>query len=100
MATTGREQIPLLPERRQTKAPTWEQVRRTFYDISAFEIYQEGVVKEHFYDELSDIQNLTYLFEKYKFTVERGKPNLRAAKLLKTYIDIIQVKEITNEQPR
>ena len=56
MATTGREQIPLLPERRQTKAPTWEQVRRTFYDISAFEIYQEGVVKEHFYDELSDIQ--------------------------------------------
>ena len=50
--------------------------------------------------ELSDIENLTYLFEKYKFTVERGKPNLRAAKLLKTYIDIIQVKEITNEQSR
>ena len=50
--------------------------------------------------ELSDIENLTYLFEKYKSTVECGKPNLRAAKLLKTYIDIIQVKEITNEQPR
>lgn len=48
--------------------------------------------------ELSDIENLTYLFEKYKFTVERGKPNLRAANLLKTYIDIIQVKELTNEQ--
>ena len=50
--------------------------------------------------ELSDIENLTWFFEKYKSTVERGKPNLRAAKLLKTYIDIIQVKEITNEQPR
>ena len=50
--------------------------------------------------ELSDVENLTYLFEKYKFTVERGKPNLRMAKLLKTYIDIIQVKEITNEQYR
>ncbi len=48
--------------------------------------------------ELSDIENLTYLFEKYKFTVERGKPNLRAAELLKKYIDIIQVKELTNEQ--
>ena len=51
-------------------------------------------------DELSDIENLTYLFEKYKFTVERGKPNLRAAKLLKTYIDVIQAKEAINEQPR
>ena len=50
--------------------------------------------------ELSDVESLTYLFEKYKFTVERGKPNLRMANLLKTYIDIIQVKEITNEQPR
>jgi hypothetical protein len=48
-------------------------------------------------DELSDIENLTYLFEKYKFTVERGKPNLRAANRLKKYIDIIQVKELTNE---
>ena len=50
--------------------------------------------------ELSDIENLTYLFEKYKFTVERGKPNLRLANLLKKYIDIIQVKELTNEQHR
>lgn len=50
--------------------------------------------------ELSDIENLTYLFEKYKFTVERGKPNLRMANLLKKYIDIIQVKELTNEQHR
>jgi thymidylate synthase len=50
--------------------------------------------------ELSDIENLTYLFEKYKSTVERGKPNLRAANLLKTYIDVIQVKEVINEQSR
>lgn len=50
--------------------------------------------------ELSDIENLIYLFEKYKFTVERGKPNVRAANLLKTYIDIIQINKITNEQPR
>ena len=50
--------------------------------------------------ELSDIENLTYLFEKYKFTVEHGKPNLRVANLLKKYIDIIQVKELTNEQHR
>ena len=52
------------------------------------------------YSEPSDIENLTYLFEKYKSTVERGKPNLRAANLLKTYIDVIQVKEAINEQPR
>jgi hypothetical protein len=50
--------------------------------------------------ELSDIENLTWFFEKYKSTVERGKPNLRAANLLKTYIDVIQVKEAINEQPR
>ena len=50
--------------------------------------------------ELSDIENLIYLFEKYKFTVERGKPNLRAANLLKTYIDIIQINNIVNEQLR
>jgi len=50
--------------------------------------------------ELSDIENLTYFFEKYKSTVERGKPNLRAANLLKTYIDTIQVKEAINEQLR
>ena len=43
--------------------------------------------------ELSDIENLTYFFEKYKFTVERGSPNLRAADLLKAYIDVILVKE-------
>lgn len=50
--------------------------------------------------ELSDIENLTWFFEKYKSTVERGRPNLRAANLLKTYIDVIQVKEVINEQPR
>ena len=43
---------------------------------------------------LSDIENLMYLFEKYKFTVEQGKPNPRAAEQLKTYINLIQVKSI------
>jgi hypothetical protein len=42
--------------------------------------------------ELSELENLMYFFEKYKSTVERGKPSLRAANLLKTYIDIIQIK--------
>jgi len=41
--------------------------------------------------ELSDIENLEYFFEKYKLTLERGRPNLRAANLLKTYIDTIQI---------
>ena len=50
--------------------------------------------------ELSDIENLTWFFEKYKSTVERGRPNLRAANLLKTYIDVIQIKEAINEQHR
>jgi hypothetical protein len=47
------------------------------------------------YAELSDIENLTYFFEKYKFSVERGKPNQRLAEQLKTYIDIIQVRGVT-----
>ena len=50
--------------------------------------------------ELSDIENLTWFFEKYKSTLESGRPNLRAANLLKTYIDVIQVKEAMNEQSR
>jgi len=50
--------------------------------------------------ELSDIENLTWFFEKYKSTLERGRPNLRAANLLKTYIDVIQAKEVINEQSR
>jgi hypothetical protein len=50
--------------------------------------------------ELSDIEILKYFFEKYKSTVESGRPNLRVANLLKTYIDIIQVKEGINEQIR
>jgi len=50
--------------------------------------------------ELSELENLVYFFEKYKFTVERGKPNLRAANNLKKYIDIIQIKNSLNEQHR
>ena len=47
---------------------------------------------------LSDLENLEYLYTMYKRTVERGKPNQRMAEQLKTYIDIIQVKTLTDEQ--
>ena len=47
--------------------------------------------------ELSDIDNLKYFFEKYLFSVERGKPNQRMANILKTLIDVILVKNLTNE---
>ena len=49
---------------------------------------------------LSDLENLEYLYTMYKRTVERGKPNQRKAERLKTYIDIIQVKTLKDEQPR
>lgn len=41
--------------------------------------------------ELSDIDSLQYFFDKYKSSLERGKPNQRAANNLKNYIDVIQV---------
>ena len=47
---------------------------------------------------LSELENLEYLYTMYKRTVERGKPNQRMAEQLKTYIDIIQVKTLTDEQ--
>ncbi len=47
--------------------------------------------------ELSDIADLKYFFHKYLFSVERGRPNQRMANNLKTFIDIIQVKNLTNE---
>ena len=40
--------------------------------------------------ELSDIDSLKYFFEKYLFSVERGKPNQNGATILKLWIDIIQ----------
>jgi hypothetical protein len=40
--------------------------------------------------ELSDIDSLKYFFEKYLFSVERGKPNQNGATILKMWIDIIQ----------
>jgi len=42
--------------------------------------------------ELSDVDDLKYLFEKYLITVKRNKPNQKAANLLKTMIDVTQVK--------
>ena len=42
--------------------------------------------------ELSDLDRLIYFFEKYKFSVESGKPNQRAAAILKLWVDIIQQK--------
>jgi len=49
---------------------------------------------------LSELENLEYLYTMYKRTVEKGKPNQRMAKQLKTYIDIIQVKTLMDEQSR
>ena len=48
--------------------------------------------------ELSDADNLEYFFHQYLSSVKRGKPNQRMANNLKTLIDIIQVKTITNEK--
>lgn len=50
--------------------------------------------------ELSDIDSLKYFFHKYLFSVERGKPNQKMASNLKAFIDVIQVKNLTNEQTR
>jgi hypothetical protein len=47
--------------------------------------------------ELSDIDSLKYFFEKYLFSVERGKPNQNGATILKMWIDIIQQKHLKNE---
>lgn len=41
---------------------------------------------------LSDMDSLEYFFDKYKFSVKRGKPNQKMANNLKLYIDLIQVK--------
>ena len=50
--------------------------------------------------ELLNIDSLKYFFNKYLFSVERGKPNQKAANNLKTLIDTIQVNNLTNEQTR
>jgi hypothetical protein len=50
--------------------------------------------------ELSDTDSLKYFFHKYISSVESGKPNQRMANDLKSIIDVIQVKNLTNEQPR
>jgi len=50
--------------------------------------------------ELSDVDSLKYFFEKYLFSVERGKPNQNGATILKLWIDIIQHKHLKNEQLR
>lgn len=42
---------------------------------------------------LSESDTLEYFFKKYFSTVKRGRPNLRAAKQLKTIIDTIQITE-------
>ena len=43
---------------------------------------------------LSDLENLDYLFKKYRDSVERGNPNQKKANVLKKYIDTIQVKNL------
>jgi hypothetical protein len=45
------------------------------------------------YSKLSNVDNLQYFFEKFLNSVEKGKPNIRAAKNLKTIIDSIIIKD-------
>jgi hypothetical protein len=40
--------------------------------------------------ELSDVDSLKYFFQKYLFSVEKGKPSQNGATILKLWIDIIQ----------
>lgn len=47
---------------------------------------------------LYELENLEYLYTMYKRTVEKGKPNQRMAEQLKTYIDVIQVKTLIDDQ--
>jgi transposase len=56
MNQKGSESISILPEGRESKSPTWEQVRRTFYDLSIFELSSENGTKSRFFDKLSDLQ--------------------------------------------
>lgn len=42
---------------------------------------------------LSDVENLNYFFNAFLRTVERDKPDVRAAKQLKTIIDSIIIKD-------
>ena len=49
---------------------------------------------------LYELETLEYLYTMYKRTVEKGKPNQRMAEQLKTYIDVIQVKTLIDEQNR
>ena len=44
--------------------------------------------------ELSDVDSLKYVFEKYLFSVECGKPCEIEATILKLWIDIIQQKHL------
>ena len=44
--------------------------------------------------ELSDVDSLKYVFEKYLFSVECGKPCEIEAAVLKIWIDIIQQKHL------
>ena len=46
---------------------------------------------------LSDIDSLKYFFDKYLFSVERGRPNQNLANILKLWIDVIEIKNLTNE---
>jgi hypothetical protein len=50
--------------------------------------------------ELSDVDSLKYFFDKYVLLVERGKSDQRIANHLKSIIDLIQVKNLRNEQHR
>jgi len=50
------ESLRTLPEKRQSKTPTWEQVRRLFEHHSKFELRERNTLVKRFFDDLSSEQ--------------------------------------------
>jgi hypothetical protein len=57
--------------------------------------YDESVDTLPGVNNLSTIDSLQYFFDKFLNSVEKGKPNVKAARHLKTYIDSIIIKDST-----
>ena len=56
MAGTSRKSIRTLPEQRESKTPTWEQVQRLFGGFSRFELTDKTEVVKTFTDQLTNPQ--------------------------------------------
>lgn len=56
MTARGIKELPMLPEERPTKTPTWEQVQRLFANHCKYEICTDGRTVRTYWDELTEIQ--------------------------------------------